>query len=349
MGLNAAGTGAVLTFGELLLRLSPDADGDWLNKNLLPVYLGGAELNVATALALWGIDTKYFTAIPDNGLADQLISCIESRGVVASAIFRGGSRLGSYYLTTGADMKHNAVVYDRAASAFAEIQADAIDWDKVLEGVSWFHFSAICPAVSSSAAELCQEALIAASERNITISIDLNYRSKLWQYGIRPVDVMPGLLKYCNLIMGNVWAVESLLGVEVSKALREKATREAYLAEALRVSKELIREYPACKAVANTFRFDHEGGIKYYSTLYEDDNMQVSAEYTANNVVDRVGSGDCFMAGLIYGYYNQLSMANCLNFATAAAFEKLFIKGDATSLTAEQVKSAIKYDDKRTY
>ncbi|MFD0765174.1 PfkB family carbohydrate kinase [Mucilaginibacter lutimaris] len=342
--MDASNTGAVLTFGELLLRICPDADGDWLNANQLPVHVGGAELNVATALALWGIDTKYFTALPNNGLSNTLVNYMVGRGIDTSAIFKGGSRLGLFYLTKGADMKHDAVIYDRAGSAFAELKPGMIEWDRVLDGVSWFHFSAICPALSQQTADLCEEVLIAASQRNIVISIDLNYRAKLWQYGKQPQEIMPGLVKYCNLIMGNVWAAESLLGIAVDPDIHNNGTQENYLKEAMSVSEKIMAQYSKCRAVANTFRFDHQQGIKYYTALYQDGVLHNSAVYVAEQVTDKVGSGDCFMAGLIYGYYKQMQPQNTLDFATAAAFEKLFIHGDATKSTVAQINKAIKHD-----
>jgi 2-dehydro-3-deoxygluconokinase len=176
-------SGAVLTFGELLLRITPDADGDWLNENRLPFYIAGAELNVASALALWGIPVKYFTAVPDNGMSTQILTHLNKKNIDTTAVYHGGKRLGLFYLTKGSDMKNDALIYDRANSAFAELTPGIINWERVFEGVSWFHFSAICPAISKQTAELCEEALIAASKLNITISIDLNYRAKLWQYG----------------------------------------------------------------------------------------------------------------------------------------------------------------------
>jgi 2-dehydro-3-deoxygluconokinase len=345
MGLVISNTGTVLTFGELLLRLSPDANGNWLNKNQLSVHVGGAELNVATALALWGIHTKYFTALPDNNLAVQFDDYISGRGIDTSAIYKCGQRLGLFYLTTGADMKHDAVIYDRAGSAFAELKTGMVNWDEVLKGVSWFHFSAICPAVSWQAAELCEEVLKVASQRGITISIDLNYRAKLWQYGKHPHSIMPGLVKYCNLVMGNVWASESLLGIPVSRSLQNTDTKEAYLNEAQKNANQIMELYPNCKAVANTFRFSRGNGIQYYTTLHEDGKMQTSGEYNADKVTDKVGSGDCFMAGLIYGYNKGLGPAETVNFAAAAAFEKLFIEGDATKSTVKQVINAIRNDN----
>ncbi|RYU90883.1 sugar kinase [Mucilaginibacter terrigena] len=345
MEIGALNNGTVLTFGELLLRICPDANGSWLKNNSFPVHVGGAELNVASALALWGSKTKYFTAVPDNGLSEQILEYVGERGIDTSAIHKGTGRLGLFYLTSGADMKHVAVIYDRAGSAFAGLKPGVINWDEVLTGVGWFHFSAICPALTQQTADLCEEVLIAASKRNITISIDLNYRAKLWQYGQSPQAIMPRLVKYCNLIMGNVWAAQSLLGVPVNPRITDIDTKENYLAEALSSSKKLMESYPVCKAVANTFRFDHEGGIKYYTALYQGGQLYKSAGYIAEKVVDKVGSGDCFMAGLIYGYHQKMAPQATLDFATAAAFTKLFIEGDATKSTVGQITNAIKNND----
>lgn len=335
---------SVLTFGELLLRICIDTDGNWLKENKLPFYIGGAELNVATALALWGVPSKYFTSLPDNDLSAQIIDQLISRNIDTSTIHKGGSRLGLFYLTKGKDMKHDAVIYDRAGSAFAGLTTNMIDWNEVFKGVSWFHFSAICPALSQQTANLCEEALIAASERNIYISVDLNYRAKLWQYGKEPDEIMPNLVKHCDLIMGNIWAADKLLGIKVMPDIHKSGQKEIYLQEALNSSEEVGRRSPKCKAVANTFRFDNGGGIQYYTTLYMDRTLYHSAEYNAEFVTDKVGSGDCFMAGLIYGFYRCLGPSKILDFATAAAFEKLFIAGDATKSTVEEINNAIKYE-----
>jgi 2-dehydro-3-deoxygluconokinase len=345
MIFNPSKTGKVLTFGELLLRLSLSANGNWLKNSELPVYVGGAELNVATALSLWGIDTGYFTALPNNNLSDQLIDYLSDKGIDTSAIYRCGSRVGLFYLTTGADMKNEAVIYDRAGSAFTELQPGMIDWGKVLDGVSWFHFSAICPAISQQTADLCEEVLMAAAERNITISIDLNYRAKLWQYGEPPPSVMTPLVKYCSVIMGNIWAAESLLGIPVKSDIHEAGTKRAYVEEALTCSQKIVELFPNCVAVANTFRFNHNGGIKYYTTLYQNGELHLSGEYISDHIVDKVGSGDCFMAGLIYGYYKGMEPREIVNFAAAAAYMKLFVAGDATQTTVAQITEAIKYDN----
>jgi 2-dehydro-3-deoxygluconokinase len=336
------GTGKILSFGELLLRICPDAAGEWLNTNRLPFYVGGAELNVANALALWEVPVKYFTALPDNGLSAQIIQYLQNKGIDTSSIYFGGNRIGLYYLTTGHDLKNDALIYDRANSAFAEIRTGAIDWNAVLSDVSWFHFSAICPAISQNVADVCKEALVAAAERGITISVDLNYRAKLWQYGKSPVEVMPGLVNCCDLVMGNVWAAETMLGINVIPGIHEAGQKSIYLKEALKTSQRIMEQFPKCKAVANTFRFDATNDIKYYTTLYNGNQLYNSAEYETGQVADKAGSGDSFMAGLIYGFYNRLKLAETLEFATAAAFEKLFVKGDATTKTIAEIKNAMR-------
>jgi len=333
--------GKILCFGELLLRIIPDADGEWLDNNQLPFYVGGAELNVATALALWGLPSKYVTALPQNGLTEQIIESLEGKDIDTSAIAFGEGRLGLYFLTKGRDLKHDALVYDRAGSAFAGLTTGTIDWDKVFNDVSWFHFSAICPAISQQVADVCQEALEAADKKGITISVDMNYRSKLWKYGKSPLEVMPGLVKYCDLVMGNVWANELMVGIDLIPDIHESGQKSIYLKEALNSSEKIIAQYPKCKAVANTFRFDSSDDINYYTSLYLSNQFFNSKEYNTNGVIDKVGSGDCFMAGLIYGFYNNLEPQETLDFATAAAFEKLFVNGDATDKTVEEIKRSM--------
>ena len=334
--LKIASKGKVLTFGELLLRISPDEEGQWLKDNTFPFFIAGAELNAATALALWDIPTKYVTALPDNGMSKQIVQFEEQQNIEMSVHYQG-SRLGLYFLTKGKDLKNDALIYDRAHSAFSELKPGMIDWEKEFEGVCWFHFSAICPAISHNIADVCEEALRVASQKNITISIDLNYRSKLWKYGKEPHEVIPRLVQYCDLVMGNVWAAEAMLGIPVTPDIHESGLRSIYLKEALKTSEEIIRQYPKCKAVANTFRFDGKAEIDYYAALYTGDEFYSSNEYSATHIINKVGSGDCFMAGLIYGFYKDLGPDQTLEFATAAAFEKLFVESDVTNKTVHEI------------
>ena len=338
------GNKAILSFGELLLRICPDADGQWLQENSLPFYVGGAELNVATALALWEAPSEYFTALPDNELSQQVLNYLNEKKINTSPVNLSGNRIGLYFLTQGKDLKHNALVYDRAHSSFADLKPGMIDWDSILNDVSWFHFSAICPAINQNVADLCEEVLSIASKKGITISVDLNYRAKLWQYGKKPEEIMTRLMPYCDLVMGNVWAADTMLGIPADPEIHQTGLKDVYKAEALKTSEEIMRRYPKCKVVANTFRFDANDTIKYYTTLYNKSELITSHEYTANHIIDKVGSGDCFMAGLIYGFYKNWPENETLEFATAAAFEKLFVKSDATNKTVDDIKKAMKHE-----
>lgn len=341
INLNPEGKG-ILCFGELLLRICPDTAGDWLKNNNLPCYVGGAELNVASALALWELPTAYMTALPDNLLSRQLVGYVRNKHIDTSAILFQGKRIGLYYLPKGEDVKHAGVIYDREKAAFAELQPGSINWAQVFEDISWFHFSAICPALTESVAAVCEEALLYASANGIFISLDLNYRAKLWQYGKQPIDIMPRLAQYCDLIMGNVWAAELMLGIPITAGLKERDQKQEYLEQARSTSMEIAKRFPKCKAVGNTYRFDYqESGVRYYTTLYAKGELYHSGEYTTEHFIDKVGSGDCFMAGLIYGFYMRNSLQYTLDFATAAAFNMLFIENDSTTTRVEEIQSLI--------
>ena len=326
----------VLCFGELLLRLSPVLNGEWISRNAMPVFIGGAELNAATALARWGVPVSYCTALPDNYLSKEVIDAVGQKGIGTNKILFSGQRIGTYYLPQGADLKNAGVIYDRAYSSFWELEPGQTDWDAVLEGASWFHFSAISPALNAQAAAVCEEGAAAAASKGLTVSVDLNYRAKLWQYGKRPDEVMPKLAEYCDLIMGNVWAEERMLGIPVRTDLPDE--KEAYLEQSERTSKAIQERFPKCRQVANTFRFDVADGVNYYATLYTGGKLYVAPEQQGGGIVDKVGSGDTFMAGLIYGNYNGHEPQEIINFAAAAAFNKLFIKGDATTASVEDIR-----------
>src|SRR5689334_3479152 len=217
----------VLCFGELLLRLSPQLHGEWINQNQMPVFIGGAELNVATALSVWGIPVSYCTALPDHYLSHEIIAFVNRKGIHTDPIRFSGSRIGIYYLPQGADLKNAGVIYDRAHSSFWELEPGQIDWEKVFQDVNWFHFSAISPALNLKVAAVCKEAASYASSKGIKVSIDLNHRARLWQYGKEPVDVMPELVQYCDMVMGNLWAEEIMLGLSFEKQGLDK--KQAYL------------------------------------------------------------------------------------------------------------------------
>lgn len=329
--------------------MSPLVNGGWIAQQQIPTFIGGAEANVATALAGWQVPVGYCTAMPDNYLANDIDAYFRHKGIDTGGIHRSGDRVGIYYLQQGADLKHAGVIYDRAYSSFAALRPGMINWEEVLQDVSWFHFSAISPALNEHLPAVCREALEVASAKGITISVDLNYRAKLWQYGKRPSEVMPELVQYCDLIMGNIWAANTLLGIPVLKNLVDRDTKQAYLEHAVLTSADITDHYPKCKAVANTFRFEQgPGGIEYYAALFRDNQLYVSPHFTTDQVLDKIGSGDCFMAGLIQGMYNDHAAQQTISFAAAAAFGKLNELGDATGQTIAQVQAIMNQYEQET-
>jgi len=275
-------------------------------------------------------------------MSHHVIDYLEYKGIFTSSILFAGNRIGVYYLERGADLK-GSMVYDRDRSSFSELKPGMIDWDKVLRDVSWFNFTAISPALNQNVADACLEGIEAASRKGITISVDLNYRSRLWKYGKQPIEIMPEMVKHCDVVMGNIWSANTLLGTAIDSDIHGKQSKQAYLDHSAATADEIMALFPKVKTVANTFRFDSEGSsLKYYTALHTQGKHYHSHEFSCEGVVDRSGSGDCFMAGLIYGLYNHHEPQELLNYATAAAFGKLQEQGDATGqdvLTVKNVKA----------
>jgi 2-dehydro-3-deoxygluconokinase len=334
--------GKILCFGELLLRFSPATDGQWLKSHEMPVFLGGAELNVATALAKWNLPVSYCTVLPENYLSKDILETLRERELITDTISYSGDRIGSYYLAQGTDLKNQSVIYDRAHSAFGELKKGMIQWDHILHDVSWLHFSAISPALNESVAAVCLEAVQAASRRNITISIDLNHRPKLWKQR-NPHGVMAELLPYCDVVMGNIWSAHELLGIPMDLHLIQTKDKTAYLQHAHQSSLKILKRFARVKTVACTFRFEEgEQGILYYASFYSSHQWADSFEYRSEKILDKVGTGDCFMAGLIFGLYNHMPEREIIQFATAAGFGKFFEKGDATQQDLKTIQERIK-------
>lgn len=331
----------VFCFGEILLRMSPVLDQAWIHSASMPVHIGGAELNVAKALAGWKQPVTYMSAMPDNYLSKEIADSIAASNIGIEAMQFCGDRMGIYFLPQGADLKNAGVIYDRAHASFSTaLFPGKINWDTLLEGSDWFHFSAISPAINEQAAAVCLDAVKAAKRLGLTISVDLNYRAKLWKYGKQPAQVMPELVSYADVIMGNIWSARDLLGIEVPKGAEAAITKEDFAACAKETAAVLFTQNPNCKVVASTFRFTPDGtGVHYYATLDTITDQLVSVSFEANSVVDKVGSGDCFMAGLIYGIHNGHSHQETINYAASAAFGKLQELGDSTRQTIEQIKS----------
>lgn len=330
--------GSVLCFGEVLLRYSPVNSGRWIREATMPVYVGGAELNVAMALAGWGIPVRYFSAFPDNYLSKDIISHLDQKGIDTSRVSISGKRIGTYYLEQGSGLQDRGVIYDRAGSSFSMLNANDIDWEELFKGVNWFHFSAISPALGPASAALCGEAVKEAAKRGIGISIDLNYREKLWNWGVAPIEIIPRLVQYCSVVMGNPWAVEKMLNIP--NRLKDGCNVEEFREVSEQISREILKRFSLCKKVAFTFRIDNEPGLNYSGTLLSDDKFVYSPVFYGENIIDRVGSGDCFMAGILYSELSGMEPEEMINFASAAAFDKLFIRGDSTISSVEHIRKS---------
>ncbi len=328
----------VVTFGEIMLRLSTERHLRFSQANFFMANYGGGEFNVAVSLSNYGIPTEFVTRLPDNDIGKAALLEIRKRNVASENIVFGGERLGIYFLETGAGTRGSKVVYDRNHSAMADIKVGMIDWEKVFQNTSVFHWSGVTPAISQNAADVCLEAVKVASKMGILITSDLNYRSKLWQYGKEPKDIMPELLKYSNVILGDLDTAFMMLG-------KDKVNPEYKATESLPRFYNLLFEYcPNLKYAATTLRYSisasHQqiGGI-----FYDKDQLYTAALREVTPVVDRVGSGDAFMGGIIYGLLNkEFDPQHTINFAVAACCLKHTISGDFNLATIDEVEEMVK-------
>lgn len=332
-------------FGELLIRYSPLLQREWIHSQSMQTYVGGAELNVGHALSNWSMPVQYITAIPDHYLSKEIINHLNDSKINTDGILLNGKRIGTYYLPQGADLKHAGVIYDRAGSSFAELLPGMIDWTSILKNSGWFHFSAISPALNSTAAAVCFEAVKKAKEMGLIVSLDLNFRSLLWQYGQSPKEVMQQFLPYCDILMGNIWSASLLVDAPLNQQLIEEGSNEAFIGAADQSAKYIIQCYPNIQFVANTFRFTNDHEVNYFATLHNQSNTTVSDSYTTNNVIDKVGSGDCFMAALIRGLQLNKSTSYIINYAAVAAVGKLQEFGDHTKQTVASIEAKMKSYD----
>src|SRR5690606_22560395 len=245
----------ILSFGELMLRLSSTGASFLEENSPVVVFPAGSEANVVASLAQWGVPCSYLSRMPDNELASQALSVLKGLGVDVSPVLLEGDRLGLYFLLSANGLTKGEVVYDRKYSAFSQLQPNTIDWDGVLEGYTWFHWSALTPALNESLAVVCKEALEAARRKGMVVSVDLNYRNKLWDYGKQPIDVMPDLLTYCDVVMGNIWAANKMLGTAVLETLDRDTPPDTYFEQAKESANEVFERLPRCKHLAFTFRF----------------------------------------------------------------------------------------------
>lgn len=330
----------VVTFGEIMLRLSPAENLRFSQVNNFDVVYGGGESNVAVSLANYGVPVEFVTRLPKNDLGECALMEMRKRGVGTQHIAFGGDRLGIYFLETGAVSRGSKVVYDRAHSAIAEIESGMINWDSVFDGVEWFHWTGITPAISQGAADVCLEAVKAASANGITISTDLNYRAKLWNYGGDREAIMTELTSYCDIILGNEEDAEKHFGIHPEGLDVHKHGHEVKAASFKSVCEQMMNKFPRAKKVITTLRGSISASHNTWAgVLYDGKKMYETRQYQITHIVDRVGGGDSFMGGLIYGLLNYPENdQNALDFAVAASCLKHTIKGDANLVTVEEVE-----------
>ncbi len=334
----------VVTFGEVMLRLATPNYERFGQSNSLISTFGGGEANVAVSLANYGIPVSFVTRLPKNDIAKVCTQELRGLGVDVNQIVYGGERIGIYFLETGAVSRASKVIYDRSNSAISEIKTGMIDWEKVFENASWFHWTGITPAISQSAAEVCLEAIKVANNKGITVSTDLNFRKNLWKYGKKASEVMPSLVEGCDVILGNEEDAAMALnihpeGIDVTTGHLDA---EAYLS----VSQQIMKRFPRCQKVITTLRGSVSANHNSWSgVLYDGKELFQSPVYQITHIVDRVGGGDSFMGGLIYGLLTYTdSPQKALNFAVAASCLKHTIHGDYNRVTIDEVEKLMAGD-----
>jgi 2-dehydro-3-deoxygluconokinase len=331
----------VVTFGEILLRLSTPGFLRFRQTRSFDAIFGGGESNVSVSLAQYGIQTDFVTRLPQNDLGDACVAYLKSFDVGTDKIVRGGNRIGIYFLENGAAQRGSKVIYDRDGSSIATTQKGMIDWDKVFEDADWFHWTGITPSISEGLSDVCLEGIIKAKEKGLTISCDLNYRSKLWKWGRKASEVMPELVRYCDIAIGNEEDAEKVFGIKAPDtdvvAGNVKAENFQFVAE------QMKSKFTDLRLIAITLRGSINANHNTWSGVaYNGSKLCIGPTFDITDIVDRVGGGDAFCAGLIYGlrsYGNDLKKA--LDFAVSASCLKHSIFGDFNMVTVEEVEKTM--------
>lgn len=331
----------IVTFGEIMLRLSTPGYERFSQADQFKATYGGGEANVAVSLANYGLQTEFVSRLPQNDIAEACIMNLRKHNVGTKQILRGGDRIGIYFLETGAVARPSKVVYDRANSAIADIKPGMINWREIFKDANWFHWTGITPAISQGAADACLEAIQVANEMGITVSTDLNFRKNLWNYGKTAAEVMPALTAGCDIILGNEEDAEKVFGIKPEGFDVAHTGGEVVASEFESVCTQMMAKFPRAKKVIITLRgsinANHNtwGGVLYSNaTLYQ------SRRYDITHIVDRVGGGDSFMGGLIYGLITYAADdQKALDFAVAASCLKHTIFGDYNLASVSEVEA----------
>ena len=335
-----------VTFGEIMLRLATPGYLRFSQANELSATFGGGEANVAVSLANYGMEASFVTRLPENDIAVACVKDLRKNGVLTDHIIYGGERLGIYFLETGAVARASKVIYDRAHSSISEIQPGMIDWDRVFEGADWFHWTGITPAISQGAADVCLEAIRAANCLGVTVSCDLNYRKNLWKYGKRADEVMPALVEGCDIILGNEEDAEKVFGIKPEGFDATATAGRVDAAKFESVCRQLMARFPRARKVIITLRGSINANHNTWGgVLFDGQRLYESARYDITHIVDRVGGGDSFMGGLIYGLLTyEGDDQRALDFAAAASCLKHTIYGDYNQVTVKEVENLMRGD-----
>lgn len=331
----------IVTFGEIMLRLAPPEFDRFLQRPEFQATWGGGEANVAVALGSLGMPARYVTVLPPkNPLVDAFIGELRRFNVDPSAIVRAPGRLGIYFVERGANQRPSLVVYDRDYSAIAMAKPGVVDWNKAFDGAGWFHITGITPALSQGAADLALESVRIAKEKGLTVSCDLNYRKKLWNYGKSAKEVMSELVRYADIVIANEEDCQAALGIEVAVDVESgKLETEQYR----QLTEKVLSAFPNVQMIAITLRESYSASHNGWSACLNDrQEFLVSRRYDITDIVDRVGGGDSFAAGLIYGLLNLGSHREALEFAVAASCLKHSVSGDFFRFTVDEVKALMK-------
>ncbi|BES61733.1 sugar kinase [Dysgonomonas capnocytophagoides] len=335
----------VVTFGEIMLRLATPGYQRFIQSNNLNATFGGGEANVAVSLSNYGIPTDFVTRLPQNDIADWCISDLRKYNVGVKNILRGGDRVGIYFLETGAVARASKVVYDRANSAIADIKPGMINWREIFKDAQWFHWTGITPALSQGAADACLEAIRIANEMGVTVSTDLNYRKNLWKYGKTASEVMPALVEGCDIILGNEEDAEKVFGIKPEGFDVAHTGGEVDAAEFESVCTQMMKRFPRAKKVIVTLRGSINANHNTWGGCLYSDKLYQSKRYDITHIVDRVGGGDSFMGGLVYGLITYPSDdQKALEFAVAASCLKHTVYGDFNLVTVSEVENLMKGD-----
>jgi len=335
-------TGRVVTFGEVMLRLKSPGFERLLQSPSLEATFGGAEANVAVSLAQFGLPVSFVTALPSGPLGDAALGSVKSFGVDTKSVKRKGDRVGIYFLETGSNQRPSKVVYDRAGSSIASAGRGDFDWGNIFDGAAWFHVSGVTPAISATAAEATIEAVSAARAKGVTVSVDYNYRKNLWKYGKSAPEVMREIVSKANVGIANEEDCEKALGIasDVDVA-RGELDRDRYR----RVAESVLDAFPNLEKQVITLRESHSADRNGWSAvMHNGKTMLSSAQYEITDIVDRVGAGDSFSAGLIYGLTTYGDDQKALEFATAASCLKHSIPGDYNRVSVPEVEALMKGD-----